>query len=73
MIVRIRIAIKQEEYSALLEWAESEERNPEAQLRFYLRKELLSRGYLSIGDPQKIMSINNKDEELKNDTQIAKR
>ena len=47
MVVRLRITLEQEEYSALLKMAIDEERNPEGQLRFLLRTELQSRGLLT--------------------------
>jgi hypothetical protein len=47
MVVRLRLVIEQELYSALLKWALSEERNPEGQLRYVLRRELEQQGWLS--------------------------
>ena len=44
MVVRIKLAFDQEEYSALLKLALSELRNPEGQLRFILRQELIRLG-----------------------------
>jgi hypothetical protein len=47
MVIRLRLAIEQDLYSALLKWALSEERNPEGQLRYVLRRELKEQGLLS--------------------------
>jgi hypothetical protein len=47
MVVRLRLAIEQEEYSALLKLALTEERNPEGQLRYILRRELERQGLIS--------------------------
>ena len=46
MIIRLRIALQQEEYSALLKLANEEERNPEGQLRYILRNELKRHGFV---------------------------
>jgi hypothetical protein len=46
MVVRIRLSIDQEMYSALSQLALSEERSPEGQLRYMLRDELIRRGLL---------------------------
>ncbi len=47
MIVRIKLAIEQEEYSALVKLALSEMRNPEEQLHFIQREKLANAGLLS--------------------------
>jgi hypothetical protein len=66
MVVRLRIVLEQEEYSALLRLAISEERNPEGQLRFILRTVLHNRGLLIL--PPESDSIRNEenDNEPKN-------
>ena len=46
MGIRLRITIDEEEYSALLELALSEMRDPEGQLHFLLRRELYNIGLL---------------------------
>ena len=68
MSVHLKLTIEPEEYSALLKLALSELRNPEAQLRFILRKELCNMGLLegegtvSAEDPIKILdNPNNKE------------
>ena len=40
MVIRLKLAIEQEEYSALLKLAISELRNPKSQLLFILRQKL---------------------------------
>jgi hypothetical protein len=40
MVVRMKLVIEQDEYSALLRLALAELRNPESQVHFILRKEL---------------------------------
>lgn len=47
MVVRLKITVEQEEYSGLLTLALSQVRNPESQLRYILRRELLRLGLLS--------------------------
>lgn len=47
MITRVTVTLEQPEYTALLEVAGMELRNPADQLRFVLRKELEQRGLLS--------------------------
>ena len=47
MVVRLKLTLEQDEYAALLKLAISEERNPEGQLRYILRRELLGRKLLS--------------------------
>ena len=60
MVVRLRIALEQEEYSALLKLALAEERNPEGQLRFILRTELHNRGFLILSPES---GLNGEDKE----------
>ena len=50
MVVRIRLTLAQQEYSALLKLALSNLRNPEEQLRFLLIQELTRLGLLSDQD-----------------------
>lgn len=45
-VARIKIALDQEEYSALLDAGENDLRNAESQARFFIRKELERRGFL---------------------------
>lgn len=47
MVVRMKLVIEQDEYSALLRLARGELRNPESQLHFILRKELKRNGLIS--------------------------
>ena len=47
MIVRVKLALEQPEYSALLKLAISEFRGPENQLHFILHKELKRRGLIT--------------------------
>ncbi len=46
MIVRLKIPLEQQEYSALLETAKSEMRDPVNQIRFIVLRELHNRGLL---------------------------
>ena len=56
MVVRMRIAVEQDEYSALMRLAVEELRNVEEQARFIIRHELIHRGLLHDG----IKSLGNK-------------
>ena len=47
MIVRLKLVLDQDEYSALMESALADLRNPSDQARFILRQELEKRGLLS--------------------------
>lgn len=46
MVVRMKITIEQQDYSALLKLALAEERNPEGQLRHILHNELKRLGLI---------------------------
>ena len=46
MITRIKIPLSEDEYLALFQIAEKEERNPVNQVRFLIRKELARRNML---------------------------
>ncbi len=50
MVVRIKVALEQEEYSGLLRLALSEMRNPQEQMRFVLQQELKRLGLLHEDD-----------------------
>ena len=54
MSVHLKLSIEPEEYSALLKLALSEMRNPESQLRFFLRKELCDLGLIKSGEDNKL-------------------
>ena len=54
MVVRIKIAIEQEEYSALLALALTELRSAEDQLHFIMRQSLLEKGFLGENQQQAI-------------------
>lgn len=47
MVTRLRLTLEQEEYTALLEVAAVELRNPGDQARYMLRRELERRGLLT--------------------------
>ena len=49
MVVRMRIAVEQDEYSALMRLAVEELRNVEEQARFIIRHELIQRGLFHDG------------------------
>jgi hypothetical protein len=46
MVIRLKLTLEQDEYSALLESALADLRNPSDQARFILRQELEKRGLL---------------------------
>jgi hypothetical protein len=48
MIVRLKVALDQPEYSALLQLATIELRNPEGQLRYILRRELQRSKFIKV-------------------------
>ncbi len=48
MLNRLRVTLKQDEYSGLIEMAREELRSPDEQMRFLLRQELQRRGLLPI-------------------------
>lgn len=58
MIVRIKIPMEQIEYSALLDAAASELRDPVSQARFFIREELTRRGLLTQQDAPVIPPAN---------------
>jgi len=47
MVSRVKLALEQSEYTALLKMAMSELRGPADQARHIVRQELMRRGYLS--------------------------
>ena len=49
MVSRVKLALEQAEYTALLKMAMSELRSPADQARHIVRQELMRRGYLSAG------------------------
>lgn len=63
MTVRLRLAVEQDLYSALLKWANAEERNPEGQLRYVLRMELERQGLISKNADHLDKSIVNQPQE----------
>ena len=53
MVTRLKLALEQYEYSALLQIARTELRNPVDQVHHILRQELIRRGVLKVNEAEK--------------------
>ena len=53
MVTRLKLALEQYEYSALLQIARTELRNPADQVHHILRHELIRRGVLKVNEAEK--------------------